>query len=336
MRTTPMESERVAADVRRAVEDAIWAPSVHNTQPWRFGVRGARITLRADPDRRLGVADPMGREMLISCGAALYTLRLSLRMLGYDPVVHLLPDPDRPHLLADVDLRPGEPADAAVELEHAQIRRRHSHRGGFLPDPVPAGVQSLLRHAAEREGARLVQAVDANVKGALAALTDAAEHIQRRSPAYATEIARWAPAPGTSRRDGVQEGAYPQRTPQTAPYFPARDFARGQGWGTEPDPDDGTARSGLVVLLVSGGDTPAHWLKSGQALQRVLLRAAEHGLSAAYHTQALQIPDLRAFIRTQFCADADPQLLLRLGAVEGEGRSSVRRPVEEVLTGEPG
>ncbi|HEY8480818.1 MAG TPA: hypothetical protein VIL71_13415 [Spirillospora sp.] len=334
MRTTPADTGRVAADARRAVEDAIWAPSVHNTQPWTFGLRGTRITLRADADRRLGVADPSGREMLISCGAALYTLRLSLRAMGHTPVVRLLPDPDRPNLLADVDVRPGEPADEAVEREYAQIRRRHSHRGGFRDEPVPEGVLTTLRHAVEKEGARLVQAVDPHVSGALAALTDAAEHVQSRSPAYAAELARWAPAPGTSRRDGVQQDAYPRRTPRTTPHFPARDFARGQGWGVEDAGDTGDT-TGVVLLLVSAGDEPADWLRSGQALQRMLLRAAEHDLSAAYHTQALQVPELRDFIRTRFCGRAYPQLLLRLGVAEGEVLTSVRRPVEDVLVEEP-
>ncbi|TYB44882.1 Acg family FMN-binding oxidoreductase [Actinomadura chibensis] len=324
--------------VRRAVEDAVQAPSVHNTQPWRFGVRGARLTLRADPDRRLGVADPAGREMLISCGAALYNLRLSLRAQGFEPVVRTLPDPDRPHLLADVHAEPGaDPPDEDVEREHAQIRLRHSHRGGFRDEQVSAGVLAALRHAAEREGARLVQAVDPNVRGALAALTEAAEHVQRRTPAYAAEIARWAPAPTTARRDGVQHAAYPSRPARTEPNFAARDFARGQGWGVRPSaPDEGgTAGTGLVVLLVTGDDTPAAWLDAGQALQRVLLRAAEHGLSAAYHTQALQVPELREFIRARFCGDAHPQMLLRLGVPEGEELATVRRPVEEVLTEEP-
>ncbi|WP_348638573.1 hypothetical protein [Actinomadura madurae] len=221
----------VRDDILRAVGDAVWAPSVHNTQPWRFGVAGTRISLRADPDRRLDVADPDGREMLISCGAALYTLRLSLRALGYAPVVTVLPDPARPHLLADVDLEPGEPADRQTLLAHAQIARRRSHRGGFLADPVPPEVVAAMRYDAGHEGARLIEAVDPHVTNALAALTDAAEHVQRRSPAYAAEIARWAPSPRTSRQDGVQERAYPRTVPQTTPDFPARDFARGHGWG---------------------------------------------------------------------------------------------------------
>lgn len=167
-------SEQVSADVREAVEDAVWAPSVHNTQPWRFGVRGARISLSADIDRRLDVADPDGREMLIGCGAALYNLRSSLRALGYTPDVRLLPDPDRPHLLADVNLEPGESPDEPALRERAQIRRRRTHRGGFRAGPLPTGVLPAMRQDAEGEGAQLIEAVDVHVKGALAALTDAA------------------------------------------------------------------------------------------------------------------------------------------------------------------
>ncbi|MFB4300870.1 Acg family FMN-binding oxidoreductase [Actinomadura sp. NTSP31] len=331
------DSAAIGRDVLRgAVEDAIRAPSVHNTQPWRFSARGSRISLRADPDRRLDVADPQGREMLISCGAALYNLRLSLRKRGYEPDVRLLPDVDRPNLLADVEVEPDrEPVTREIDGEYAQIERRHSHRGGFRPGPVPPGLPAALRLAAEQEGARVVQAVDVHVKGALAALTDAAEHVQRRTSAYSTEIARWAPSPTTARKDGVQPVSYPRRTPRTEPHFPPRDFARGQGWGVEPADDDGIALTGIAVLLVTAEDTPAAWLHAGQALERMLLRAAQDDLSAAFHTQAMQVPELRAFIRTHFCGDAHPQMLLRIGVPAGEELATVRRPVEDVMLEEP-
>ena len=81
---------------------AVWAPSVHNTQPWRFTVRGQQISLYADAERQLRVADPDGREMMISCGAALFTARLAVRSLGYLPEICLLPDPGQPLLVARV------------------------------------------------------------------------------------------------------------------------------------------------------------------------------------------------------------------------------------------
>ena len=78
-----MTAEEIA---RYVVAKAVWAPSVHNTQPWRFTTDGGpRISLHADADRRLAVADSDGREMMISCGAALFNVRLALRSLGYIP-----------------------------------------------------------------------------------------------------------------------------------------------------------------------------------------------------------------------------------------------------------
>ncbi|WP_026403458.1 Acg family FMN-binding oxidoreductase [Actinomadura rifamycini] len=333
--TTPVPPEQLAEDARRAIGDAVWAPSVHNTQPWRFGVRGARISVRADADRRLGVADPAGREMLISCGAALYNLRLALRVLGYAPDARLLPDPDRPHLLADVHMNPGQPPDGDLEDLHGRIRRRRTHRGGFGPGGVPDTVIGRIATETQTEGARLIQAVDAHVEGALAALTDAAEHVQRRTPSYASEIARWAPAPGTRRRDGVQEGGYP-REARTEPRFAARDFARGQDRGVPGPAEGGGREAGLVMLLATQTDDPTAWIRAGQALQRLLLRADQHGLAVAFHTQALEVPELRDFIRTRFCAGRHPQSLLRIGAVSGDAPrfEAVRRPVEEVTTEE--
>ncbi|RFU36748.1 hypothetical protein DZF91_36510 [Actinomadura logoneensis] len=362
------DSAAIGLDVvRGAVADAVRAPSVHNTQPWRFGVRGSRISLRADPDRRLDVADPYGREMLISCGAALYNLRLALRKRGYEPDVRLLPDADRPYLLADVEARAvRDPVPDETGREYAQIARRHSHRGGFRPDPVPAGVVEDLARAADREGARLIEAADVHVTGALAALTGAAEHIQRRTPAYMSELVRWAPSPASTRRDGVQPEAYPKQTPRMEPDFAARDFARGHGWGA--DPRDGEAgqsaeagqgetgqgkvrqgeaeqsesggaeddgATGVVLLLVTAGDGPDAWLRAGEALERVLLVAAGHGLAAAYHTQAMQVPELRESVRAHFCDGAYPQLLLRFGVPARRDPASVRRPVEDVMVVEP-
>ncbi|MEU6037834.1 hypothetical protein ABZ801_20735 [Actinomadura sp. NPDC047616] len=338
---TTVPPDQLALDVRQAIEAAVWAPSVHNTQPWTFALHGSRVSLRADPDRRLAAADPDGREMLISCGAALFTLRIALRGLGYAPKIRLLPDPDRPHLLADV--LPGEPSADREEPDHlvAHVRHRHTHRGGFRPTQVRAALLSTLRWDAEAEGARLIQAVEPHTKGALAALTQVAEHVQRLDPACAAEAARWAPAPGNTRQEGVHHEAYPRQEPHTEPYFPGRDFARGFGWGVPPEaacPEEEGARqpvTGVVLMIVTAGDAPADWLRAGQALQRVLLRAAGDGLAAAFHTQALEVPELRAFIRSRFCHGLHPQILMRLGEPVGPELVTVRRSVTAVIVDEP-
>ena len=108
------------------------APSLHNTQPWRFRVHENGLDLYGDPDRRLRAIDPDGREMLISCGAALFGLRLGIRHLGYQAAVELLPEPGQPSLLARVRLGRAGPAQ----------RRGMGHAGGgAAPAHAPRAVQ---------------------------------------------------------------------------------------------------------------------------------------------------------------------------------------------------
>jgi nitroimidazol reductase NimA-like FMN-containing flavoprotein (pyridoxamine 5'-phosphate oxidase superfamily) len=313
--TTP--TEEIAAF---AIDAACRAPSVHNTRPWRFTARGSRVTLHADPDRRLGVADPDGREMLISCGAALFTLRLAARHLGRTLDVRQWPDPDRPMLLADVEIAGPRPATPAEHRLFDQVERRHTHRGGFGPRRPATGLLSKLAIEAEHEGAELRIVADPRTRKALAGLSETAEQTQRLDPDHRAELAHWAPPPGRARPYGVHPDAYPREPGHTDPDFAARDFARGQGWGYA-DPDDhgdvAADSAGVVAVLTTRGDTAADHLAAGQALQRVLLRAAEEDVSAAFHTQALELPELRDFIRGRYCDGAYPQMLMRLGHAEG-------------------
>src|SRR6516165_11566628 len=130
------------------------APSVHNTQPWRFRVGEYAIELYADLGRKLQ-ADPIGREMLISCGAALFGLRLAVRSLGYLPVVELLPDRDQLRLLARVTLGASEPMTIQERRMLEALPHRHTHRGPFTPGSLPDGLLVGLQHDALAEAATL-------------------------------------------------------------------------------------------------------------------------------------------------------------------------------------
>jgi nitroreductase len=147
----------------RIVHAAQQAPSVLNTQPWSFWVRADdRIELRANtgqaddrhPSRWLTVTDPSARELAISCGAALFNLRMAIRVTGHDAVTWLLPDPDGdPTLLASVEVVTGRvrrPTADEQELYEA-IPRRHTYRWPFSPRRVRANVLTALISAAAKE-----------------------------------------------------------------------------------------------------------------------------------------------------------------------------------------
>jgi hypothetical protein len=274
--------------------------------------------------------------MMISCGAALFTARLALRSLGYVPQTSVVPDPDQPLLVARVSW---DRRAACTELEQAlfgQVRQRRTHRGGFDLVPLPPGLLATLREGAPHYGAMLRIVADDGRRSALAAAVETAERVQRLDDERVRELARWAPAPGCSRIDGVPPTSYPARAEHTDPDFPGRDFAHGHAWGLPPLSTAPPFRSaGVVCLLTTAHDRPVDWINAGQALQQTLLIASACGVAAALHTQPLELSWLRESIQERLCDGSYPQLVLRYGTVI-QTAASVRRTPDDVLTASGG
>jgi len=309
-----------------AVEAARWAPSVHNTQPWRFAVSSGEIGLRADVERKLRVSDASGRELLISCGAALFTMRTAMRRAGFEPVVRLLPDPDRVALLATVRAGAEIEPDEHTRMLAEAIETRRTHRAGFTDLPVPDRlVEALVRNAAG-EGARLTPIGSPEAVEVVAALTRAAQGVQAQDRRFGLEMIRWGLPPGSARSNGVPAGSYPRAAARTDPHFAQRDYSWRHDWGGESS----GAATGLVAVLTTHDDSRRDWLAAGQALQRVLLHASAYGVSAAFHTQALEMPHLRAFLREELCSGEHPQMIMRLG-ITFDDKDAVRRPLSDLL-----
>lgn len=309
------------------VRAAVAAPSVHNTQPWFFVSRQGVIRLHADPGRKLSCADPAGREMMISCGAALFNLRLAMRHLGFAPTVRLFPDLSQPDLLAEVQWGRYKPPTAAEESLYKSITMRHTYRGPFAAGVPPLVVADLVS-AVRKERANLHVIYDIGQHQPLAELIRAAD-VAQSGPRFAAEAARWTLQPWQRRRDGVPACACPQQPDGLE--FSTRCFggASGYGFPVRPRPDDPRAM-GVVALLSTRDDRRAGWIFAGQALQRLLLQATAQGVRAAFHTQPLELSGTRERIRAEFTNGAYPQMLLRLGCAD-RTVSSPRRAVTETL-----
>jgi hypothetical protein len=324
-------SWRVAADgslgtaLRGCLEAAVAAPSIHNSQPWRFRVTGEVVDVLADRRRQLTTLDPSGRELLISVGAAVFNLRAAMFAAGRVPSTRLLPTPVEPDLAARVT--PGVPvevSDTARQLADA-IPRRRTTRAPFADTLLPSEVVAGLASAALAEGATLIMA-DRQIRDTVLDLVRVAEQIRRREPAYWTELDEWTTAePG--RDDGVPAYAFGPWSAMEA--IPIRDF------GLLQPVSDRTVEqyevNPTIGVLYTAGDGPTHWLRAGQALERTLLTATAYGVASTLMTQPLEVAHLRALL-TEPDGVRSPQAIIRFGYAP-PSPPTPRRPLRDVVDG---
>lgn len=312
-----------AGIARRLVEAAGAAPSIHNTQPWRFRVAGDDLLeMHGDPERMLWVADAHGRALHVSCGAALFNLRLAARTSGAKPLVWPLPDPQgEPTLMASVQLTRGRPATAGERELFGSIWQRHTSRAPFSGQRIPDTVWAALEQAAGTEFAVFRPLDTADTARVLRIAADAERELAEDFD-HRVELARWI---GTGGADGVPAtalGARPDRDPA-----PVRDLGRAAP--ASPLPTGSYEARPQLAVLATARDDPADWLRAGQALQRVLLTATIASLAASFLYQPVELHDMRQSTGWWPWPEC-PQIILRLGYGPA-GAGSPRRRVDDVL-----
>ena len=301
----------------RLVSRATLAPSSHNTQPWMFVPSRRGVCVRADAHRRLLVADPDDRELLMSCGAAVLTFRVAAAARGYGTRV------GHAHLTDVACLTWTSTPDPALVALSDSVARRHVRRGPLGEEPVDESVVAELCEAAAAEGAELALVPAGTARAELADLVAEGDLRQYADPAWRRELASWMRPRGSA--DGL---ARPRFTGPLAPWA-VRHVDLGRLMARR---DRRRAlEAPVAAVLTTPGDTRADRLAAGQAFQRVSLLATRHHLGVGLLNQPCQVPELRARLGS-LVEDGTPQLVLAVGVPRGRAGRTERRLPGEVLS----
>ncbi|WP_242605679.1 nitroreductase family protein [Frankia sp. Cppng1_Ct_nod] len=328
-------TDTLSADlVRTIVATAGLAPSIHNTQPWRWRATDHGLDLLADTSRQLGVADPDGRQLLLSCGAALLHARLAIRGAGLTPKVTIFPagsDELDAGPLATINVTSGQPAGPEDDTLLAATHHRHTDRRPFDPRTLAPDVLRALRRAAETEAAWLVALDDADLRIDTSVLIARADWMENHDPAYRAELESWSrTAPNAV--DGIPRDVVVDTDRPRQSEFVIRDF------DVVGEPGLHLRQAGverpMVVLIGTDGDAPADRLRAGQAMERVLLTATAHGVATSPLGQAVDLESTRELLRHSVGGLGHIQMIIRIGYPLPDAKPldpTPRRPVNDIL-----
>jgi hypothetical protein len=322
--TTHAQLDAVTA-LRRAAVRATLAPSVHNTQPWRFVLSPDALELYSDRSRQLSVLDPTGRQLVISCGCALSNIRIALAGMGFRGDVRRFPDPLRGDLLARVTVRGSSAEPDPLAALDAVMELRRSNRRRFADEPVPTDIVNDLGAAAAAENAVLFPIHKPEHRLITASLSQQADRAQWADPSYRAELRRWT-TNDVRRLDGVSTDAIPRVDGSAEDDIPIRDFDT-SGEGALPAATSSTMRQ-CLLLLGTANDSASGWLRAGEALERVLLEVTRHGFAASLLTQIVEVPRTRALLRQELGLHMNPHILLRVGRAPMTPATRRRRLVD--------
>ncbi len=317
-----------AEELAATVELACRAPSLHNSQPWRWVSDNGTLQLLADHTRVGEHTDSTGREVILSCGAVLNHLEVAAAAAGWHPRIERYPDPRDPDHLASIVFHASGSADEHDRRLAEAILQRRTDRLAFAePEPWQA-LEKQLRRVLQGTVAH-VDVIDDSGRPALARASRLSEENRQNDASYRYELLWWT---GHSRvEDGIPPNTLPSEA-EASHVDVARDFpAYGTG---DRRPQTDRDRSNILVLSTYD-DSRENILRCGEALSRVLLECTAEGFATCTLTHMIELHASREIVRRLTGRHAEPQVLVRVGRVTEFGSPPARtprRPLPEVMS----
>jgi nitroreductase len=342
---------------------AILAPSSHNTQPWLFKIvdDNNTIELYADRTRALPVVDPDDRELIISCGTALFHLLLTIKHFGFTYKLEIFPkakegeeqgdyDYYSSDLLAQVKLLEGKSEPSGEEnILFQSITKRRTNRSKFEDREIPDSLISRLQKTASAASELVATMTNSNMlssssvmwihvakqadeKNTIADLIAEGDRIQMSDRRFRRELASWMHPNRSHSKDGMPGYAFGfSDIMSLLGPFAIRTFDLGKGQAAK----DRELATGSPILAIIGTkyEEPFNWLATGVVLSKMLLLARSEDVWCSFLNQPIEVSGLhnmRNKLAESINEEGFPQILMRMGYGQ-QIKPTPRRTVNEVV-----
>ncbi|OBI87015.1 NAD(P)H nitroreductase [Mycobacterium asiaticum] len=313
--------------LRNAVLLACRAPSVHNSQPWRWVAEGNAVHLFVDRNRTVPATDDSGREALVSCGAALDHLRVAMTAAGWGADTVRFPNPNNRDHLATLEFSATDQVTAAQRDRAGAILQRRTDRLPFDRPVYWNQFETVLRSTLDNEAVTL-DVLDDEKRPRLVEASQLSEALRRDDVSYHAELDWWTSPFVLS--DGMPPSALVSDTERlrvdVAREFPVRGHQ-------DRRPEVATDWSKILVLSTPE-DTRPDILRCGETLSEVLLECTMAGMATCTLTHLIEASASRDIVRDLIGGRGEPQVLIRVGitpVMETVQPPTPRRPLNTVL-----
>jgi hypothetical protein len=322
-----MPATTVQAEIiKDAVSLACRAPSLHNSQPWRWVAGDGALQLFLDPTRVMNY-DRSHREALIGCGAALHHLKVAMAAGGWRTHVDRFPNPKDPNHLASLTFTPMDRVTEDHRRRADAILMRRSDRLPFYAPTDWESFEPLLRSVIDTNAVRLDTLPD-DLRPQLAEASQLSESLRLYDSAYHAEVGWWT---GPFRAsDGIPYSSLVSATEgdrvDVGRLFPVTRHRE-----RRPEIPEDHAK---ILLLSTDNDKPADALACGEALSAALLECTMAGFATCTLTHITEVRTTREIVTTLMGYDSVPQVLIRVGlapVIENVPPVSPRRPVDDIF-----
>ncbi len=299
------------ADFQFMIEQAVKAPSGHNTQPWLFEITDVGVVISPDFTRALPVVDPSHRELFVSLGCATENLCIAAAYKGYLPQVNIGAEG-----VISVTLSEGA-TETSVSRLFSQIGVRQTNRRVYNGARIPEETITRLAGLTFEEGVKVHFFQNGTpFYERLSALVYEGNRLQMGDDAFKHELQQWMRY-NKQHQDATRDGlSYAVFGAPNVPRFIAKAIMGAALNAEKQNKSDQKklASSSHLVLLTTATNTPVAWVNLGRTLERLLLESTAVGIAHAYFNQPNEIASLAKKMVTQLgLGEESPTVLLRLG-----------------------